>query len=170
MDNPTINPINSDEDDWHRRFKGKVELLRHVDKRIEVVVQLYSLPRPPDSDLVAAKERVAKFDEANEADHAILGKSYVPDEQVLFLSTVDPAYRLLLRVVATRPATDTATVTVEARSSRLPHIYASGYLDIRLSANGQEFSARQPTTFGYSFSDVPIIALGKLRVELTIKV
>lgn len=172
MDNTTLNTTDSDQGGWHRRFKGKVELLRHVDDHIEVVAQLYSLPRPPASDLVAAKERVAQFDVANEADRAALGKSYVANEQVLFLGTVDPVYRLLLRVIATRPAPDAAiaSVIVEARSARLPHLYERDHLAIGLSAANQQFATSVPTTFGRAFSDVPIAALGSLRVELRVKI
>jgi hypothetical protein len=172
MDNLSLNPTDSDEGGWRRRFKGKVELLRHVDDRIAVVVQLYSLLRPPDSDLVIAKERVSQFDAANQADHAVLGKSYVTDEQVLFLSTVDPAYHLLLRIVATRatPAASAATVIVEARSSRLPNMYEPGRLDIHLSADDQEFTDSAPTTFGYSFSEVPINKLGSLQVSVAVSI
>lgn len=146
------NPGDDDEGGWRRRFKGKVELLRHVDDRIEVMVQLYSLPRPPDSEF-------SRNPLSNE-------------EQVLFLSTADPAYRLLLRVVATRSALDAATtnVTVEAHSNRLADIYEAGRLDIRLSADNYEFSECQPSPFGCMFSDVPIAALGRLRISVTVKI
>jgi hypothetical protein len=147
---PPITDQADEEGGWRRRFKGRVELLRHHEDQIEVVVQIYSLPRPPDSKL-----------------------SHTPltgEEQVLFLSTVDPSVRLLLRVVAARAAAaaSIATVTVEARSNRLPALHEPGRLDIQLSADGQRFISRTPTPMGYTFSNVPIAALGSLRIELTL--
>ncbi len=140
-----------DEGGWRRRFKGRVELLRHLDDRIEVVVQLYSLPRPP----------------ASESSRTPAG-----EEQVLFLSTVDPSVRLLLRVVASRDtqaAASTARVTIEARSNRLPTLQEPGGLDVQLSADGQSFTSHSPTQFGYTFNNVPIAALGSLCIDVTIK-
>ena len=141
----------SDEGGWRRRFKGRVESLQHLDDRITVMVQLYSLPRPPDSEFSSP--------------------SAASQEQVLFLSTVDPSVRLLLRVFASRASADatTAIVTVEVRSNRLPTLQDPGRLDIQLSAEGQPFTARIPAPFGYVFTAVPIAVLGSLHIELTIK-
>ncbi len=146
----TISEPAEDEDGWRRRFKGRVESLQHLDDRIIVTVQLYSLPRPPDSEL--SRSPVAG------------------EEQVLFLSTVDPSVRLLLRVFATRSTTEAnaATVTVEVRSNRLPALHEPGRLDIQISADGQPFTARTAAPFGYAFTSVQTAALGSLHIELTI--
>ncbi len=146
-----ISGHNADESGWRRRFKGRVESLQHLDDHIVVTVQLYSLPRPPDSEFS--------------------NPPAASDEQVLFLSTVDPSVRLLLRVVASRAsvAATAVTVTVEVRSNRLPTLHDPGHLEIQLSASDQPFTVHTPTAFGYAFAAVPTAALGSLRVELTIK-
>jgi hypothetical protein len=150
-DKPPISDRADDEGGWRRRFKGRVETLQHLDDRIAVTVQLYSLPRPPESEFS--------------------NPPAASEEQVLFLSTVDPSVRLLLRVVASRASADatTAIVTIEARSNRLPALHDLGRLDIQLSADGQPFTARTSAPFGYAFADVPTAALGSLHIEVTIK-
>ena len=40
---------------------------------------------------------------------------------------------------------------------------------IQLSADDQTFTASTPTPFGCTFSAVPVVALGSLKVEISVK-
>lgn len=159
----------ADEGGWRRRFKGRVVRISHTPERITVRVEIYSQPRPAASTLTSAQDLMAELDRRNEARMAIRGKSYEPEEQVLFLSTVDPASRLLLRVAAHRddPTATIARVELQARTNKYP-LLPGRTLKLRLGAGEREFADPSLNPFGYTFADVPISMLGELWVELDV--
>jgi len=154
---------------WRRRFKGKVTRLAHEGGSISVRVELYSQARPAESGLTTAREQIAAQDARNEAQMATLGKSNASDEQVLFLSTVDPAARLLLRVVARRDTPVSATVELQVRSSKYPHLLPVKHIQLRLGAGEIEFVAGEINPFGYNFAAIPVATLGSLWIEIAVQ-